>query len=459
MRRLLDTSVKYFDSFQNNFEELKVEWGETVKMLDATLCNGTTPINVLSITTKEDEDTKYEGKYWISSITLEGNSLGLYNELSVIEIQSCPIETYNREFRVQKAEGNTIKVAFDKETFPDKPKDVISIEGTTLRQPPLGYEIVDQVEHKRLYTSKDEDFNFRLRVDNSCPKGYDPSWSKFSRVSIYNETDRIDDYEVTMARCKAPYSITDPNRAEESSGSGSGGVFGYTKWYQNLGNNSHISYETYSTASTSYWRVIGDSKTFYFLITDFKSYQNDHWNVYSFGLYRKYLDLNSNLNCMLVSYADGRTANSGTHYGKLSNFPVLDEYIGKFLLDLSQENNQYMPNESPGFCLWSIGIPSSISGTGKTYSSLVQSHPKINLFPVYMRSNGSMPTIIGIMRGYHYIGTDLKFLTDRKMIEPKTVKFDREQKKYFVFLSATGYANNNYLHGYISFSLENWDTD
>ena len=131
-----------------------------------------------------------------------------------------------------------------------------------------------------------------MRVDDSCPLGYDPSWLKFARVSMYSEMDSIDDFYPRTGRLKAPYYVDDPVRAEVPSGNGIKGRYGESKWYyssrtdwDNYGENSPPTF-----AGPREYEFIGDSKTFYFFNSLESYYVGNQKMGKCFG---EYIDIDS----------------------------------------------------------------------------------------------------------------------------------------------------------------------
>src|SRR5699024_5434982 len=148
--------------------------------------------------------------------------------LSVIKITDCSIPEYNNTFRVQTITATSITIAFDKSVVTKKPENISYTYGIKLTTPPLGFEKVFSEPQKAVYKVKTKSDKYcYLRVDNSCPSGHDPSWSKFSRVSMFEDIKGMEDYKFRPDRKKSPAFLDDYNRVEESIQN----VWMGTRWY------------------------------------------------------------------------------------------------------------------------------------------------------------------------------------------------------------------------------------
>lgn len=198
MKRLLDTDVRYFDQDSFGIPKLTNTWGCMVDFLDHTLVNNEASVGIISIETREEAD------YWVCTIetTIPHNLKSL---LSVIDISGSLELTYNSTFRVQEVLSSvTFNIAFSKEKTPFKPPN-ISQDNMSLKLSTLGFEKTGSEHQKAIYkTTTEKGLECYLRVDNSCPEGHDPSWVKFSRITIYSDIDSIEDYEFRLDRTKAP---------------------------------------------------------------------------------------------------------------------------------------------------------------------------------------------------------------------------------------------------------------
>lgn len=266
MNRLLDTNVRYFD---NNVTtaQLKNEWGSLVKVLDEVLITGCNEQDILSIITIQDPE---DDRYWLSTVTLNTNHK-FEKDIHVVEITGASDSNFNTVFRVQDVGENFIKIAFDKTKVSSKPSDVTT-SGVKIKLAPLGYVKTYSDTNKAIYKTGSGNTCY-LRVDDSCPVGYDPTWTKFARVGIYSDIINFDDIQPRPGRLKAPYYPEDPLRNEIPKGSGVTGFYGEAKWYYAVRSDSWNPVETdeVDNNDSAPFQVIGDNKTFYLF--------NSLWNT------------------------------------------------------------------------------------------------------------------------------------------------------------------------------------
>lgn len=276
--RLLDTKTRYFDQDTFQIPQLENAWGAMINFLDTVLVNGSSSQPVLSLTI--EEDLEYENKYWLLKVGLNKGH-GFKKELSVVEISDSNIATFNQIYRVQETAETSITLALLKSEYPVKPTNLVYIVGVTIRQPSLGYEKVFEGDKKAVYkvTTKDDKSSY-LRVDNSCPQGFDPSWAKFARVSMFESMEHVDDYKFKINTKKAPAYSNDYNKTEES-------VYHFWLGTSDSGGSSFYLNRAPNRPNKPY-TIIGDSSTFYFHRKDVTYDSNYSTDVmYTFGKYIK----------------------------------------------------------------------------------------------------------------------------------------------------------------------------
>ena len=278
--RLLDTGTKYFDINSYNVPKLNNTWGCMVDFLDAALVYGSPSQPILGITVTED--VKEPELYWLFNVQLNSGH-GFKANLSVVEILNANIPTFNKVYRVQEITNTSITLAVLKTEYPTKPLDLVYVNGVEIKTKALGYEKVFEGFQKAVYkvTTKDDKYCY-LRVDNSCPNGHDPSWSKFSRVSMMSEIDEIDDYRFRLGRQKAPAYVGDYNKTEENIYD----VWFNTRYY----NDRYLYFQVAPNRPTQrHYHIIGDSETFYLFIDAVRDYSSgrEEDTTYIFGKYTK----------------------------------------------------------------------------------------------------------------------------------------------------------------------------
>ena len=471
MDRLLDTNVRYFD---NNVTtaQLKNEWGSIVKVLDEVLVYGSNEQNILSITTVEDVQ---DSRYWVSTVLLNENHK-FEKDIHIVEITNSAENTYNRLFRVQDVGSNFIKIAFDKTKTPNKPTDVTST-GVKIKLAPLGYVKTYSDTNKAIYKTGSGNTCY-LRVDDSCPVGYDPTWTKFARVGIYSDINNFDDIQPRPGRLKAPYYPEDPFRNEIPEGSGVSGFYGEAKWYYAVRSNSSNPAETdvVDTSTNAPFQVIGDNRTFYLFNCLFNTTYGGGWQDVGrcFGEYVNLDNPNDPNNHILCSHEWYGAANSSSdYYGNSSlayydanpsrwetrnTFSRLNSTWGKYILNNISNNSM----DSHVKVAFMAAMQGNLSGR-ETGISFNQFRQKINFISVYLRAFYRDNTVLlGKMRGYYFIGNNLQ---DSPNFIPKhkSVLDDFSQNKKFILLTcfqSWGYGNVEYSHyqwSRIAFQLNNWE--
>lgn len=465
--RLLDTDVRYFDDETPGIPPLINEWGATVALLDACLVTGSLPQEVRSISSKESEDG-----FWLTTLLLSEDH-GFKKELSVVLLSGCEDPVYNTVHRVQEVSSNSITIAFDMTIVVDKPRDSSGgFLGMEVRHAPLGYVKAFEDDNKAVYKIKDvSGRTCYLRVDNSCPSGYDLTWGKFARVSILDSMDYIDDYRYRAGRLKAPSIKEDFNRAEESKGLGKTGKYGSSKWYQRLDYESNYFYEYKVPKSTGpgKWNLIGDSRTFYYLPAFFDntstSIRQEFKAGYCFG---EYFDLNnpSNVNnhLLICHYHDDTASTYIGHYDhnpgyieEKNSFCRTGHLAGKFMLNPYKQET-FLNSGSDSFSFQSLANNNSISGTSYTDNEVDPINSVINIFPMYIKTEGGI--FKGLSRGYFFIGNDEEDLNKYGLsISTGTVITNFHENRHIKMVTlATSYSYRRSQTDTtkVAFKLNNW---
>lgn len=467
MARLLDTNVRYFDNTVTT-SQLNNSWGCLVDVLDEVLLRGSNEQSILSILTIEDPE---DSNYWISTIYLNPNHK-FEKEIHVIEIKGVGDPVFDTVFRVQSVAENYITIAFDKLKTEVKPSDFSTVFNATVKIAPLGYLKTVSETNKAIYKTKNN--SFYLRVDNSCPTGYDPSWIKFARVSIYNAIDNLDDYYPRIGRLKAPYYTDEPLRAETSKGSGTSGSYGESKWYYGGSSSNSEGIEAINTniKTGNYpFEIIGDKDTFYLFIANKMYYIEEERVAYCFGKYINNRDKNDSNNCILCCTEYSGLANARGPYfysenpggwERLNAFGRIRNSTGKYILN--NLINSHTLSNSMKVSFTSIGIVSATSrSTDFNYSKYDQT---VNYSEVRLRGHYDLGTFyLGKMRGYYMIANNLQDYTVTQPDFKKTYKVVDESGNTNTFLilqvgirwtsGSTEY--NDYQRGRVAFKLEDWE--
>lgn len=468
MARLLDTNVRYFDNTVTT-AQLNNSWGCLINVLDEVLLTGSNEQSILSIITIEDPE---DSNYWISTIYLNPNHK-FEKEIDVVEIKGVGDPIFDTVFRVQSVAENYITIAFDKLKITTKPSDFNILSQATIKLAPLGYLKTVSEPNKAIYKTKNN--SFYLRVDNSCPTGYDPSWIKFARVSIYNAIDNLEDYYPRVGRLKAPYKTDEPLRAETSRGSGASGSYGESKWYYGGSSSNSDGIEAINTniKTGNYpFEIIGDKDTFYLFIANKMYYLEEERVGYCFGKYTNTRDKNDSDNCILccTEYAGLANGSQGPYYysgdpGGWERFNALGRVknmAGKYILN--NIINSHTLSNSVKVSFVSTGIASASSrSTDFNYSKYDQT---VNYSKVRLRGHYDLGIFyLGEMRGYYMIANNLQDYTVTQPDFKKTYKVINESGNTTTFIilqvgirwTTGGTEYSDYQRGRVAFKLEDWE--
>lgn len=231
---------------------------------------------------------------------------------------------------------------------------------------PLGWTEVFSGDNKAVFRAKNIINNpFYLRIDNSCPIGYDPVWGKFARVTMSDGIVNIDEYGDFI---KAPV-YQNVSRDMNELGNkitGATGIFGIAKWYHGVSigaTNYLVEARTEEQSSNANYEIIGDNSSLYFMprITT----RRDSRALYAFTPFIK-LNSNDQFNCFMsathhykrANQSDGENYNTGNN--SIENRWYSLVYDGKYLLSNWNGISNTTPTAGP-FSL-NLGNNQQISG-------------------------------------------------------------------------------------------------
>lgn len=241
-------------------------WGSLTALLDACLVTGFNLKTVTALTRTGD----------VATATV-GSGHGFLVD-QVVRIEGCDQPDWNGDFRLTSVTATT--VSFRIEGEPASPASTQT--GMTIKIAPLGFEVAFTGTHKRAYRSRNPHSNRPfLRVDDSLPEGYTPSWAKFARVTLAERMTDIDSF----VGARAPYTPDAPTRNELPTGAGTAMHPGWFRWnYARRGCP-----ETYGDNGdyARSWVLVGDDRGFFlacasgwggdkrvlYAFTDFDSYK------------------------------------------------------------------------------------------------------------------------------------------------------------------------------------------
>ena len=169
--------TKFYYSTMKGAPIISSNWGSLLKALRIVLVDGFNKNPIISNTVEEG----------LRKFTFVEDPGYLLHQ--VVTLSGCITNPeLNGEYRVQKIEGFSVYLSTE---------DVISTLGGDmfLLTSPMGWSEVFTGTDKAVFKAKDTLKNpFFLRIDNSLPTGYDPSWGKFARVTMAEYMVDIDDF-------------------------------------------------------------------------------------------------------------------------------------------------------------------------------------------------------------------------------------------------------------------------
>lgn len=441
--RLLDTEVKYIDSDSVGIPKLTNSWGCLIDFLDATLINGSEIQEILSITTKEDE--LYPELYWKATITLNERH-GFKENLSVISITEASDPTYNREFRVQEVTSNTIDIAFLKTEYPVKPNSIENTLGIRLKLAPLGYQKAFSAPQKAVYkvTTKEDKYCY-LRVDNSCPAGHDPSWTKFGRVSMLSDMKHIDDYEFKLGRQKVPTYSDNYNKGEETA---------QDMWIYTKCSGSAFYHRAPPSRGPTYYTLYGDSETFYIYFDYLQEYNPTTYYysmdaIYTAGRYKKLIYKEDPLPFLMLTLK--RYENTDYIYGATRQIALTGESsVNKYVFS-TQPESLFSANTQEVFLSWWINSPLTGQDTRINYKPY-KNELNLNLMPFFLKMERVGNTVLeGQYRGICAIMSNI---ADSPELAPKNFDIFEEEGKYYIRIPDR---SHDRPHQCIALQLNNWE--
>ncbi|MFP6840637.1 MAG: hypothetical protein VB979_00080 [Acinetobacter sp.] len=254
-----DVDVQYFSHL--NGLTLGNNWGDLIRLLDKALVTGIdfTQITAASIDAQGDVH-----------ITLYSAHNAML--FQVVELIGFAPASFNQKYRI-KGVPNTTQLIL-------KPHTAIAETSITTvgagKLASLGYEIIfrDANDVKRVYRAKNPTSKHPfIRVDESLtsPDGttgvYTSTYAKYAMVGLLEHMDHIDDYENPDV-LQLPFDPSNLAKNWEISGTGSGVVRGWSRWYwarSTLPNVSDTSNDTSASNGNRKFTLVGTGDLFYLL--------------------------------------------------------------------------------------------------------------------------------------------------------------------------------------------------
>lgn len=438
--RLLDTKTRYFDQDTFQIPQLENAWGAMINVLDTALAKGSNFQDVLGLTVSEDLENP--DLYWLLNVRLaEGH--GFKKNVSVIEIVNSNISVFNGLFRVQDITNTSITLALSKLQVPIQPSNLVYLVGVQIRTPPLGYEKAFEGSNKAVYkVVNDSNKIAYLRVDNSCPDGYNPSWAKFSRVSMFSDMEHIDDYTFRLGRLKAPATAKNYNSVEEDRSA---------VWLAVRNTDTAHVYKATTTliSRVEKFIIIGDNKTFYLLeesiLHNNLNYIGDF--LYTFGEYKKNM-YKEDPYPFLLHATIKHDPEYYSMYNKYEHFRG-DNELGKFLFNPDTTYN-FLAESSDYWSLWLTEIFRSGSSDRINFKPY-KNEITYSIMPNIIRSHRKEGIFLeGILRGVYSFAVNFK---DTPELIPPHREILNIDKNLYLTTSVKDYLNQDIK---FAFALSNW---
>ncbi|WP_180102211.1 hypothetical protein [Acinetobacter sp. YH12126] len=304
-----DVDVQFFSHL--NGLTLGNNWGDLIRLLDKALVTGIdfTQITAASIDTQGDVH-----------ITLYAAHNAML--FQVVELTGFAPSSLNQKYRI-KGVPNTTQLIL-------KPVlDIIGGSITTIgtgKLASLGYEVIfrDSNDVKRVYRAKNPSAQHPyIRVDETISDGvnsYNSNYAKYAMVGLLEHMDHIDDYE-DPAKLQLPFSPANPAKNWKITGTESGVVRGWGRWYVAASNIlvNNPSDNAWIESGNRNFTLVGDDDCFYLLSA--QNSQAQYKDLKGCGLFKSSLSGLVVPNWFLMSYlteASAKGAKSSRYSSPLS---------------------------------------------------------------------------------------------------------------------------------------------
>lgn len=247
-----ETNVQFFSHL--NGLTLDNKWGEMIRLLDACLVYG---LKLPDISTIEIQE---EGK-----ILIEFKSQHKCLLFQCVTLSDFTPSLFNDKYRIIGVPTQTqILISSDLE------KQSIDKIGTASLSS-LDYEIVFSANTKRVYRAKNPTPQHPfIRVDESTASEddsgiYNENYAKYAMVGLHENMTHIDDY-LDASKLQLPLNTSDLSANYKITGTGSGCVRGWSRWYW----AKYSTIQSFSTDSTTpnnglrAFSLFGNKDAFYF---------------------------------------------------------------------------------------------------------------------------------------------------------------------------------------------------
>lgn len=350
-----DVKVQFFSHL--NGLNLGNNWGDLIRLLDATLVNGVSLPIITAASINEQGDVHL-------TFNVEHKAL----LFQVVELISFTPESLNQKYRIKGVPNATSLILKPETSLSDT---MISSRGTA-KLASLGYEIIfrDVNDVKRVYRAKNPTAQHPfIRVDETLSNlegSYTETYAKYAMVGLLENMMHIDDY-ANPDVLQLPFDPSDPAKNWKITGTGTDVVRGWSCWYyaRSGAHTSNISRDSAApSAGNRPFSLIGDADAFYFMRA-MTSEANQNKVLSGCGLFNYTLKNTVIPNWFLMTFLRDRSAgDSITHSNSTGGSPLSGlAAAAAFYTTQHTENNPLQAH-----ILANPIIPSSLaSGFSNTY--------------------------------------------------------------------------------------------
>ncbi|WP_236589876.1 hypothetical protein [Ramlibacter aurantiacus] len=354
-------------------------------LLDAVLVNGFNLRTVASITREGNTAT-------VTYATAHG-----YEVNQILQVEGAEQAAYNGQYRITYVDSLTLRFVLATGSTPVTPATgTISTKAAA-----LGFQIAYTGTQKRVYRSPNvQGSRPFIRVDDGMPVGYTTTWAKFARVTI---AESMSDVDTFLPGGRAPFDPNNPNINEQGNGgTGTGGIYGWNKWYYaslwtNQSSYSESSGDGGNMART--WFIVGDDRLFYVFLAPRN--QNDGRMFYAAGEFNSF-KAGDNYNSLL--FATDRwsnAANSVTYWFDNGGAPWMFDFNGRYAMRAWHQTGGHMR-----LSMLSMMHTQNIGSirSGYTGGITFPNGPDMGVIahPIYLREENPAH-VRGLLPGPHYV--------------------------------------------------------
>jgi hypothetical protein len=253
-----DVDVQFFSHL--NGLNLGNNWGDLIRLLDKALVTG---IDFTQITATSIDE---QGDVHITLYSAHNAML-----FQVVELTGFAPASLNQKYRIKGVPSTTKLILKPHAAITET--SVAAVGSGKLAS--LGYEIIfrDSNDVKRVYRAKNPTAQHPfIRVDETISDGvnnYGSTYAKYAMIGLLEHMSHIDDYE-NPAVLQLPFDPANPAKNWKITGTGTGVIRGWGRWYWSRSGTSNFNNTSDSTspaAGNREFTLCGDCDAFYLDLT------------------------------------------------------------------------------------------------------------------------------------------------------------------------------------------------